>query len=155
MPPAVYPVALRPIEGETGVRLIFEETLDATGEILGFSNVEAIERILKDYLHFYAEERLRRRIKSRLICPYTKLSEQFLNRYFASDALRQYNETVFVDPLEFPFESNVYVYGNRVASFSASGKVPFGFVIDSPELAQSYSSIFNLAWLGGTSFLLS
>ncbi len=146
-------VSIRPIEGAEGIRSVFDETLNCAGEILGYTNIEGIERVLKDYLHYYAEERINRRLKSRLISPLTKSSRGYLSKYYQRDPKKELTEIVYVDSTEFPFEGEVYIFADRVATFSLNQKQLIGVVIESAHFARTYRSIFNLSWLGATSFV--
>ena len=148
-------VSIRQIEGEAAIRSIFEETLLTAGEILGYTNLEKVEKRLKDYLHYYAEERSRRRIRARFLSPFSEQSRKFLDTYYPRDIKRELTEIVFVDRGEFPFESEVYIYGNSVATFCRNPKELIGVVVESAPFAQTYRSMFNLSWLGATTFILS
>lgn len=63
------------------------------------------------------------------------------------------NDIVPVSPLhmkrvpidKFPFESEIYIYGNNVALASLKGTVA-GIIIESKAIANSMRSIFDIAW---------
>jgi len=147
-------ISIRPLEGKAAIKSVFEETLTSADEILGYTNVEKLEHLLKDYLYYYAQERMQRKIRSRLMSPYTKSSKDFLSTYYSKDVKREFSQMVFVEPGEFPFDSEVYIYGNKVATFSLNPKELVGVVVESLPFVQTYRSIFNLSWLGATSFIV-
>jgi sugar-specific transcriptional regulator TrmB len=70
---------IRRVEGREGIRSIFEETLDSADEIIGYTNVDHLVQQLGDYLHYYAEERMRRKVRSRFMSPLGKQSKRFLS----------------------------------------------------------------------------
>lgn len=146
--------SIRSIDGLEGIKSVFEDSLNSTGEIIGYANLETLQQHLKEYFYYYAEELQRRRIRSRLLSPFTKGAKNFRKTYFPSDPRRERIEIVFVDQQQFPFESDVYIYGNSVATFTITAKQSFGVVIESPQFAQAYRSFFNLSWLGATTFVI-
>lgn len=141
------------IEGKEGIKNVIEDTLNTSDEILGYSNIENLVGLFKDYLHYYAEERQKRKIRSRFLSPYCKLAETFLSTYFPNDHKREFAEILYIDPKEFLFENEVYIYGDKVATLSLNKNELIGVVVDSPIMAQTHRSIFNLSWLGATRFI--
>lgn len=146
-------VRIRHIEGETGIKSLLDDTLSSADEIVGYTNLDALQRLLHEYLHFYSEERMRRRIRARFLSPFTPRSGKFLDTYYPTDKNRELNEIVFVDPGEFRFENEVYIYGDSVATFSVTPPQLIGVIVESPLFSQTYRSMFNLSWLGATSFI--
>ena len=145
--------SIRFIEGLEGIKGVFEETLETGDEILGYSNVDHLVALMQDYLHYYARERQKRKVRSRMLSPYTELAKTFLSTYFPEDTRRDIAEILYVDPNEFHFENEVYIYGNKVATISLNAKELIGVVVESPHFAETHRSIFNLSWLGATSFI--
>lgn len=56
-------------------------------------------------------------------------------------------ELRYVPGDRFPILSDVLIYGDRVALFALQGK-QIGLIIESPALAKTFETIFELAWLG-------
>ncbi len=50
-----------------------------------------------------------------------------------------------VSKADFPFTSDIYIYGNSVSISNTTGKI-FGVTIDNAEIAQTFRSLFLLAW---------
>lgn len=147
--------AIRPIEGKAGLQSILDETLvHGTGGIVAYSDLSALAKLYGDYFHYYTEERLRKRIRARYISPLNKDSKQFFANYFSADVKREFSEAVFVDPEEFPFGSEIYIYGDAVATIALNSKQISGAVIEGALFASSYRSAFHLAWMGATSFAI-
>ena len=46
---------------------------------------------------------------------------------------------------DFPFTSDIYIYGNSVSISNTTGKI-FGVTIDNAEISQTFRSLFLLAW---------
>jgi sugar-specific transcriptional regulator TrmB len=146
--------SVRSLNGIDDVKSVFDDTLNSTEEIVGYANLERLQQHLDEYFYYFAEELQRRRIRLRLLSPFTKLSKTFRSTYFKSDLKRDLFEIVYVDQQQFPFESDVYIYGNKVATFTLTSKNSFGVAIESPQFAQAYRSFFNLSWLGATTFVI-
>lgn len=144
---------IRFVEGKEGIKSILEETLNTAEEIVGYTNVDKLVALFPEYLYYYSEERQKRKIRSRHLSPYTKLSKTFLSTYFPHDKKREIAEILYVDPKEFEFENEVYVYGNKVATLSLEKNELIGVVTESPIIAKTHRSIFNLSWLGATTFI--
>ncbi len=144
---------IRFIEGLEGIKGVIEETLESADEIVGYSNVDNLVGLLKEYLYYYTEERQKRKIRSRFLSPYTALAKTYLSTYYPNDPRREIAEILYIDPNEFHFENEVYIYGNKVATLSLNPKELIGVVIESPLFAETHRSIFNLSWLGATSFI--
>lgn len=144
---------IRFIEGIEGIKSILEETLATADEIVGYSNTDLLVKLFPEYLHYYAEERQKRRIRSRFLSPYSGNSKTFLPTYYTKDPKREIAEILYVDPNEFSFENELYIYGNSVATLSLNKNELIGVVTESPIIAKTHRSIFNLSWLGATSFI--
>ena len=62
-------------------------------------------------------------------------------------------EIFAVNPTQFPFKNAQYIYEDKVASVSFDKDEIMGVIIESKSNAETNKSIFNLAWLGATSFV--
>lgn len=153
LPNQAFKPSVRFIEGAEGIKNILEETLNTAEEIVGYTNVDKLVKLFPEYLYYYAEERQKRKIHSRHLSPYTKLAKTFLSTYYPTDTKREIAEILYIDPQEFEFENEVYIYGNRVATLSLDKNELMGVVIESPMIAKTHRGIFNLSWLGATTFM--
>lgn len=144
---------IRTFEGAEGIMAIFDQTLEAKGEILGYTNLEALGKLLPNYLPTYLQKSLQKKIKQRLISPKTDEATQFIDRYYPKDYSKELVEILFVNPHSFPFETHLSLYGNFVAIISLNPEEPIGVLIESVAHAKTQRTMFNLAWLGATSFV--
>lgn len=141
-------------EGEEGVKHIFDSTLQASKEILGYSNLKALqEQFDPSFLSFYAKKKMEKGIKTRLISPSTEPALKYRKNIYPKDFPDNLLEILFVNPTEFWFEHEISIYDNTVAILSLNENERIGIVIESPVYARSQSAIFNLAWLGASSFI--
>lgn len=144
---------IRSYEGLEGIRTIFEQTLEAKSEVLGYTNLEALGDLLPDYLPSYTQKLVKRRIKMRLLSPSTERARQFIKRFYPKKYPEELVEILFVNPKEFKFENQISIYDNKVAIMSLNPDELIGMYIESAIYARTQRAVFNLAWLGATSFV--
>lgn len=144
---------IRSYEGLEGIRTIFEQTLEAKSEVLGYTNLEALGDLLPDYLSSYTQKLVKRRIKVRLLSPSTEQARQFIKRFYPKKYPEELVEILFVNPKEFKFENQISIYDNKVAIMSLNPDELIGMHIESAVYARTQRAVFNLAWLGATSFV--
>ncbi len=150
-------LALKPkikyFEGREAVKNIFEDMLTAKKEILGYSNLKAATELFADYIPAYAQKKMQRKIKTRLICPSTPESFNYTKKHYPKNFPPELIEIIYVNPREFWFEHEISMYDDKVAVISLNSEELIGMIFESPVYARSQRAIFNLAWLGATSFI--
>lgn len=150
-------LALKPkikyFEGRDAVKNIFEDTLTAKKEILGYSNLKAATDLFSDFIPRYAQKKMERNIKTRIICPSTPESFDYTRKFYPKNFPPQLIEIIYVNPREFWFEHEITIYDDKVAVISLNPEELIGMIFESPVYARSQRAIFNLAWLGATSFI--
>lgn len=144
---------IRSYEGLEGIKTIFEQTLEAKSEVLGYTNLEALGELLPDYLPTYTEKLVKNHIKVRLLSPSTEQARQFVKRFYPKKYPQELVEILFVNPKEFNFENQISIYENKVAIMSLNPDERMGMHIESAVYARTQRAIFNLAWLGATAFV--
>ncbi len=140
-------------EGLDGIKTIFDQTNEAKGEILGYTNLEKLQKLLPDYLPEYIEKSLQNKIKKRVITPKTDDALNHIKKYYPKDYPQELIEIFFVNPDNFPFENHISIYDDFVAIISLNPEEQIGVLIESAAHAKTQRTIFNLAWLGATSFV--
>lgn len=140
-------------EGKEGIMNIFEDILTAKKELLGYSNLKALAENFGDYLPEYAIRKSKKKLKTRLICPSGDEALNFTKKYYPADFPEELIEIIFINPKEFWFEHEITIYDDKVAVISLNPDEQIGMIFESPVYARSQTAIFNLAWLGATSFV--
>lgn len=141
-------------EGKAGIKNIFDQMLEhAGGEIVSFSNFEKLSSFLPEFLPHHFEERLEQKIKTRFISPRTKTAEEFQVRFFPKKFDERLLEIFLISSEEFYFDSDISIFGGSIAIMNLSEENPVGVLIENPELFRTQKTIFDLAWLGATSFI--
>ncbi len=129
-------------EGIDGFKKMLEETLKTKREVLVFSYVELLAKLLKpDYLENYFKRRAKKSIHTRLIFP---------NCSFAKRVMRKSNEykiQVRLLPPEFVWQSGIFAWDNKLAILSYTEQKLTCTIIENNDISEFYRNvIFELAW---------
>ncbi len=137
----------------SGIEQIFEETLTAESEILGYTNLSLMIDLFPGFLRRYTKERIRRGIKVRYLSPRPTDKGEVLELFVPSSADEALLEVLFIDPKQFPFTNDIAIYGHKTAIMSLSKKEQLAVLIESETHAQTMKAIFDLAWTGASAFM--
>ena len=141
-------------EGKDGIKSVFQEMIQTqTEEIVSFSNFERLTQFLPDFLPKHFEDRLQHKIKTRFISPRTPDSESFIGKFFPPEFDERLLEVFLISPEEFHFESEITIFAGSIAIINLNEINPIAVLIENPELYHTQKAIFDLAWLGATSFI--
>jgi hypothetical protein len=88
-----------------------------------------------------------------MLSPHLPEALTYLQTYYPRGFDPNLVEILFVNPGEFPFEYEITIYGDKVAVLSLNPEERMGLIIESPVYAKTQRAIFQLAWLGATSFV--
>lgn len=142
-------------EGRSGIRNIFETmtTEQRGGEIVSFSNFDRMTEFATDWLRDHFKTRLANGTKTRFIAPWTQKAESFRGSFFPKEFDERLLEIFLISPQEFHFESEISIFNGNIASMNLHGESPVGVLVHNAELFRTQKAIFDLAWLGATSFV--
>ena len=140
---------IRTFEGLDGIQEMFRHMLSAKGELVGYTNLEKLKPLMENHLPDHIAINKKATLKRRLLSPKSKTGLKFMGKYYPFDR----TEILFINPENFPFENDISVYDNFVSIISLNPKEPIGVLIESTANANTQRAIFNLAWLGATSFV--
>jgi sugar-specific transcriptional regulator TrmB len=150
-----YKPKIQYYEGEQGLKNIFEDTFQAEGELLGYTNLKELPQVVgEDYLKDYAKRKIEAGIKTRMLSPISKDALAYTKKFYPKNFNQNLVEIFFVNSKEFMFEYEINIYGDRVSILSLNPDELMGMIIQSPIYAKTQRAIFNLAWLGATSFVV-
>lgn len=134
-------------EGLEGIKRVYEDTLapggsrEQGGMIRAFLTVDTIPEELREFfVHHYMPELLKRKIVSHIVMPESDKARRYAKRD------KKYNrKTVFVKPGEFPFETEVAIYGkDRVAFISFREGDLTGVLIENQAIHHTLAAVFEL-----------
>ena len=135
---------------------IFERFLRSdVKEMVSFSNFEKLSEFFenKSFLEKHFEQRFKKGIKTRFISPRNDLAENFIDTFFRKHLSDGLVEVFLISPEEFYFDSEITIFDNSISIINLNKKSPVGVLIENKELYQTQKAIFDLAWLGATSFI--
>lgn len=131
---------VRFFEGISGLKTIQDEFLKTKEKLVrSVANADDIFEVFPLQKETYAPKRVQKGISSKLI--YTSSKGDFLNE----SNEKMLRESRFVSLDKFPLSGEIAIYGNNV-SISIFRKKPFGVMLESEEIANSFKSIFDLLW---------
>ena len=96
---------------------------------------------------------MKKNIKTRYLSPQPDDDINLLESFFQKQTNAHLLEILFVNPEEFPFNNEVAIYENKVAIMSLSEKEKIAILIESQVFSETMKAIFDLSWLGATSFI--
>lgn len=136
-----------------GILRVYEALLKAPNkEIVSFTNTEALKIIPEAFLKAHFQARLAAGIKTRIITQKrgaNLFEEPHFSPYFRSSLW----EVLFLKGNHFPFPAEITICGGNIAIISY-GPRPIAILIEQQDLYKTLRSIFDLAWLGATSFII-
>ena len=142
LPAAAARPAIKFYEGVDGLKRMLEETLAAKGEILVFSYVEILAKLLPaGYLEDYFKRRAKRRISTRLIFPPCP----FASRVNAKSV--EYRIQVRLLAPNMKWRSGIFAWNDIVALLSYTQSRATCTIIENSDIAHFYRTVvFELAW---------
>lgn len=144
---------IRFFEGIEGIKAMFEDVLTTKDEVLGYTNLGGQIDLFPDYFKQYCHKKVKNKIKTRYICPATDEGVDMIDEFYPKNYDSNLLEMLMVNPKQFDFHNEIAIYGNKVAIISLNKDELIGLLMESKTIAQSMKSIFDLAWLGATSFV--
>jgi len=128
-------------EGKEGIKTIHEDIIkNKPEEVLVYGNTGKHYEVMEWYFPRYIRERVKNKIKARVINERSKLTEEMIKKT-EKEELRK---TRFF-PKGISFPTIKYIYGNKVAMLSFDKDV-VGIVIDNKNLAEGERQAFELLW---------
>jgi len=144
---------IRFYEGRDGVERVFRESLEAKGEIAGYTNMKNVTEFFPDFFRQYTHDRLEKGIKTRYLSPSTVDSVHVIDKFLPKDYDPDLIEILLVNKDQFPFENEVLIFGNTVGIVSLNPDELLGLIVESATFAQTMKAVFDLSWLGATAFV--
>lgn len=131
---------VRYFEGKEGL-VRMQDILLKSGvkQVLGMSSLDDLGKVFPQHGDSYVPQRVKKKIHSRFI--YTSSQGPILK---AGDK-KVLRESRFIPKEKMPFTSDLTIFGNSVAIAALKNK-PTGIIIEHPEVAESFRSLFEFTW---------
>lgn len=121
-------------------------------DIKSYANLHNAMIYSKNLIDIYFKKIPQENIKLNIILPYKEDIIDYLNSINNENQKKNINY-VFINETEFPFEYDVFITDKIVWIISIIDWEIIAIRIESKAYANSQKAIFNLAWLGATSFV--
>lgn len=144
---------IRFFEGISGIETILEDTLTSKTEILGYTNLSSFVANFRELFRRYSRERVTRKIKTRYLSPEPATGIEIVREFFPDENDREFVEILCINPKEFPFDNEIAIYEKKVAIMSLSSREIMAILIESASVSATMKAVFDLSWLGATSFI--
>jgi sugar-specific transcriptional regulator TrmB len=134
---------IRFFEGLDGLKIVYNDTLTGSHKkIQAFTAYQAADKNLAKWLNsYYIPKRIKKGIVTQVLAP----SSIFAKDKKSSDK-EEKRETRLLSAIDYPFTIEVNIYGDKVAIISFRSRELLGVIIESNEVAKTFSLIFKLAW---------
>lgn len=131
-------------EGMGGAKDLYRDTLDSLSPgdtILSFTGLtDFYELIPKDFSQWYIKERVKRKIRIKIITPKSKAADEW-----QKNAAKELREIKIVNNADFKFNGDTEIYGNKIALISYKENF-MGVIIESKEISEMQRTAFELLW---------
>jgi sugar-specific transcriptional regulator TrmB len=145
---------IRFYEGVNGLKNVLDDVIETKPkEVLGYTDLNATTAIIPEYFREFCHAKVKHKIKTRYLSPENPNAIEVVEKSYPKKYDSKLLEILLVNRQEFLFENDISIYENKVAIFSLDRQELMAILIESPSLARSMRSIFDLAWLGATSFI--
>jgi sugar-specific transcriptional regulator TrmB len=131
---------IRFYEGKNGLREVYADTLNYSGEILCFASEHVVNVLGMDWTEEYLKMRIKKGIHVRNIAPGTELTRSFTNQDQA-----HLRSSKLVNPKKYPFSIEINIYGHQKVALMSS-KEETGIIIEGQEIHNTLKLIFELLW---------
>ncbi|MFC1651629.1 TrmB family transcriptional regulator [Patescibacteria group bacterium] len=128
-------------EGLEGIKAVYNDTLIDKKSIKAFTGVTKGFAVLGKYGNEYIAKRAATKIKAQVITPNDAEGRMFKKKDRISQRI-----TRLIPKKKFPFDIEINIYGNKVSFISYSKQRLMGVIMESPEIAKTMESIFDLSW---------
>lgn len=144
---------IRFYEGREGVERVFNESLTAKREILGYTNLKLVTEFFPEFFRNYTHAKLKKGVKTRYLSPTTVDTVHILDPFLPDKYDANLIEILLVNKNQFLFENEVLIFGNSVGIVSLNSDELLGLIVESATFARTMKAVFDLAWLGATAFV--
>lgn len=145
---------IRYYEEKESITSIFDDMAHAHGEVLGYTNFSPLAELFPQLLAKFAYTIEKNEKKVRFLAPFDTDNERLIKQNFQVVVRQGFMEVFTVDAKQFPFQNGVFFYDDKMAIISYDKQELLGVIIQSAVNTKTQKAMFDLAWLGATSFIV-
>lgn len=139
-------------EGKQGLLSVYEDhvRVDTPYEMVAWANTAFLDEFFpKDFFAFYKKEKERIGIPARGIVPDTMKDKAFMEDQYSALDKKIRPEVRHIPAAQFPFKSEITVYGtNKVSILNLENDRQSGVIIEDPTIHNMMRMMFELSWVG-------
>lgn len=140
----INPLSERPkvrfFEGLSGIKTVYEDTLDCGAPIFAFESIDAMPEEVKAYIfNDYIPKRVKQKIPAKSI-----VIDSQQGRQFKKEDKKSMRESKLVQGKGFNIEINIY--GGKVAFMAYHEAKYTGVIVENKSIADALRFIFHLIW---------
>jgi len=126
-------------EGDDGLKKVYEDTLKSSEDLRSFASFDSMHGVLPDYFKTYYERRVKKKLKIRSIHPDSKLAKEK-----TKNDKKEWRDSRLIPQNKYNFTPEIQIYDGKINITSMKERL--GILIESQEIYQAISVIFELAW---------
>ena len=126
-------------EGDDGLKKVYEDTLKSGEDLRSFASFDVMHGVLPDYFKTYYQRRVKNKLRIRSVHPDSELA-----REKTENDRREMRDSRLIPKSMYDFTPEIQIYDNKISITSLKEKL--GIIIESHEIYQAMSVIFELAW---------
>lgn len=140
---------IRYFEGRHKIQELLSTT--AMGkENLVFTNLERFMTSFGKWTEEYTSLLINTHTKQRILTPHTTKSKQYVTSHYKDTSLNLI-EVFHIDPTMFPLDIHISIFDQKVMFIAPQEHT--AILMEHQQYYTTLKAIFNLAWIGGTSYM--
>lgn len=145
---------IRFYEEKENMVTIFNDMAEAKTEILGYTNLVPLQALFPDVMEKFGNAIVKKKLHGRFLSPFEPENQSYIKQFFHEAISTGLLEILCVNPQQFPFKNGVFFYDTKMAIISYAKHELLGVMVESAVNTQTQKAMFDLAWLGATSFIV-
>ncbi len=140
-------------EGKEGVERVLEDTLNTSGEILTYVDMEIVEKYFKDINSKYVTKREKLNIKKRLLVIKNDYTLNLFKKWNTENP--NFFSVTDLKIVETPInevEGSIQIYDNKIGIITISNNNLISIIIEDERINKLFKSIFEALYLVSPSF---
>ncbi len=137
--------SVRTFEGIEGVKQVYLDIINEKKFVYSLLGLEACNKELLNWINtVYTKKRVAEKIHMNVIVSNTSSAKEYKSR-----DVKEFRSTRTVSQSTFPLDSEIAIYGDKVAFIYNADDYPLlGIIIQHKKIASTLKSWFDLAWIG-------
>lgn len=128
-------------EGEEGVKRVLDDSLTSKTEIYSYADIEAIIKYIEKINDRYVRQREKLELKKKALLADTPFARKYLSDYH-----RAITDIRLIAAGEFPFQTVMQIYDNKISYITLAPERMLGIIISDSHIYEMHRQVFEYAW---------